>query len=309
MISLNKQKGADLTRNCEEIEKVAFELIKQAAIYLPQDVKTALQKAYREENSRTGKTQLKAILDNVALAEKLQAPICQDTGTITFYIKAGTRFKRLAKVEAALVSAVRRATAEIPLRPNAVNPFTGKNSGDNVGRLIPILHWEIVEGDALEISVLLKGGGSENACALRMLNPGDGVTGLKRLVVDAVVEAGAQPCPPTILGVAVGGGADYAMFLAKKALLRRLGEANADAKAAALERELMEAANLTGLGPMGLGGRTSVLGVHVDFAYRHPASFPVAVAFSCWACRRSTAKISCDGRVMYLEPKGAGDSS
>ena len=288
------------------VEEVAFNLIKQAIIYLPNDVKSALQKALREETSQIGKTQLKAMLDNVALAEKQQAPICQDTGTIVFYLKAGTKFRDLEGVEASLVVATRKATVEVPLRPNAVNPFTNQNSEGNVGRFVPQVHWEIVEGDCLEVSVLVKGGGSENACVVGMLNPGEGLVGLKRFVVDAVVKAGAQPCPPTILGVAVGGGADAATFLAKKALLTPLSEANVDPAVAALESELWKAVNLTGVGPMGLGGKVSVLGVHVDWAFRHPASFPVAVAFSCWACRRASAKIHADGRVEYVTHKQKG---
>jgi fumarate hydratase subunit alpha len=282
------------------LEEIAFNLIKQAVIYLPSDVKAALNNAYVQESSEVGRTQLKAILDNVALAEAQQAPICQDTGTLTFYVKAGADNPNLGAVEAALLAATRRATQEIPLRPNAVNPFTGKNSGDNTGRFVPVVHWEIVGGDGLEVSVLVKGGGSENVSAVGMLSAGEGLRGLKRFVVDAVVKAGAQPCPPTILGVGVGGGADMAVALAKKSLLKPLNEPNADAEIAALERELLEAVNMTGVGPMGLGGDTSVLGVHVDWAFRHPASYPVAVVFSCWACRRACARISGDGKVEYL---------
>jgi len=285
------------------MENVAFNLIKQAVIYLPEDVKQALRKAYAEETSETGKTQLRAILENIELAEKHEAPVCQDTGTITFYVKAGSQVKNLHRVEAALVTATRKATREIPLRPNAVDPFTQKNSGDNTGRFVPHLHWEIVSGDSLELTVMIKGGGSENVCATGMLVPGEGIKGLKKFVIDAVIKAGAQPCPPTILGVAVGGGADIVMELAKKALLRPLGEANSDRRLAEIEREILEAANMTGIGPMGLGGKTTVLGVHVDYAHRHPASFPVAVAFNCWAARRASARLSTDGTVEYLTHK------
>ena len=282
---------------------MAFNLIRTAVIYLPQDVKDALEKAYAEETSNIGKMQLKAILDNVELAEKQQAPMCQDTGTITFYVKAGSKAKNLENVEAALVNATRRATREVPLRPNAVNPFTEKNSDDNTGRFTPNIHWEIVQSDCLELTVVTKGGGSENASALGMLNPNEGIKGVKRFVVDAVIRAGAQPCPPTILGVALGGGADVAMNLAKKALVRPLNEVNSNPALANLEREILEVVNMTGIGPMGLGGKTTVLGVHVDYAYRHPASFPVAVAFSCWADRRASALISAEGEVEYVTHK------
>ena len=285
------------------VEEVAFNLLKQAVIYLPEDVKKALKKAYAEETSETGKTQLKAILDNIELAEKYKAPVCQDTGTIIFYAKAGAQAKNLDKVEQALINATRRATKEIPLRPNSVDPFTQKNSGDNTGRYIPFIHWEIVQGDALELTVMTKGGGSENVCVTGMLVPGEGINGLKKFVVDAVIKAGAQPCPPNILGVAVGGGADIAMKLAKKALLIPLDQHNPNPEIAKLEEEILEAVNMTGIGPMGLGGKTTVLGVHVDYAFRHPASFPAAVAFNCWAARRASARINSDGSVEYLTHK------
>lgn len=285
------------------VEEVAFNLLKQAVIYLPDDVKQALKKAYAEETSETGKTQLKAILDNVELAEKYKAPVCQDTGTIIFYIKAGAKAKDLDKIENALTNATRRATKEVPLRPNSVDPFMQKNSGDNTGRYIPFLHWEIVSGDAVELTVMTKGGGSENVCVTGMLVPGEGINGLKKFVIDAVIKAGAKPCPPTIIGIAVGGGADIAMKLAKKTLLKPLTEVNSDPELAKLEKEIFEAANMTGIGPMGLGGKTTVLGVHVDYAFRHPASFPAAVAFNCWAARRASARINADGTVEYLTHK------
>jgi len=285
------------------VENVAFNILKQAVIYLPEDVKQALKKAYAEETSETGKTQLKAILDNIELAEKYQAPVCQDTGTIIFYVKAGAKAKNLDKIEEALTNATRRATKEVPLRPNSVDPFTQKNSGDNTGRYIPFLYWEIVPGDSLELTVMTKGGGSENVCVTGMLVPGEGIKGLKKFVVDAVIKAGAQPCPPNILGVAIGGGVDIAIKLAKKALLKPLNETNQDPEIAKLEKEIFEAVNMTGIGPMGLGGKTTVLGVHVDYAFRHPASFPAAVAFNCWAARRASARINADGTVEYLTHK------
>ena len=285
------------------VENVAFNILKQAVIYLPEDVKQALKKAYVEETSETGKTQLKAILDNIELAEKYQAPICQDTGTIIFYVKAGAKAKNLDKIEEALINATRKATKEVPLRPNSVNPFTQKNSGDNTGRYIPFLQWEIVPGDSLELTVMTKGGGSENVCVTGMLVPGEGIKGLKKFVVDAVIKAGAKPCPPNILGVAIGGGGDIAIKLAKKVLLKPLNEPNQDLEIAKLEKEIFEAANMTGIGPMGLGGKTTVLGVHVDYAFRHPASFPAAVAFNCWAARRASARINADGTVEYLTQK------
>lgn len=285
------------------IEDVAFNLLKLAVIKLPADVKEALQQAYREETSEAGKVNLKAILTNIEFAEKMNTPICQDTGTIIFYVKAGAQAEGLEKVEAALRIATKRATIEVPLRPNAVDPFTKKNSGDNTGRFIPYVNWEVTDGGSIEITVLPKGGGSENVCALGMITPGEGVKGLKKFVIDTVIKAGAKPCPPNILGVGVGGGADIAMKTAKKALLRPLNQSNPNQELAQLEKELYEAANSTGIGPMGLGGKFTVLGVNIEYAHRHPASYPVAVAYQCWAARRATARINADGTVEYLTHK------
>lgn len=286
-----------------DFEDGVVKLLQLAVTELPQDVKKALQMAYREEESKAGKTQLKTILDNIELAEKTRTPMCQDTGIIIFYVKAGGQAKGLDEIEDALRKATIRATEEVPLRPNAVDPFTQKNTGDNTGRLIPFIHWEIVPGDALEITAMPKGGGSENVCALGMLSPSIGITGLKKFVVDTVINAGAKPCPPNILGVAVGGGADITMILAKRALLRSLDQPNPDPSLSKLENELYEAANSTGVGPMGLGGKFTVLGVKVDYAHRHPGSYPVAVAAQCWAARRASARFYPEGKIEYLTHK------
>ena len=288
------------TLKLQTLKNVTVDLIKTAATHLPKDVKEALRRAYETETNPTGKIQLKAILENVELAERQEAPICQDTGTIAFYVRAGSRMKNLDKVEPAFTEATREATKLVPLRPNAVDPFTQKNSGNNTGRFMPQVHWEIVPGEVLELTVVLKGGGSENVSALGMLNPAEGIRGVKKFVVDAAIKAGAQPCPPTILGVAFGGTADTAMALAKRVLLKPLDEVHPEPRIARLERELLESVNMVGIGPMGLGGDTTVLGVHVDYAFRHPASFPVAVAFSCWCDRRMTARINAKGEAEYL---------
>jgi len=284
----------------DTVERVAVDLLRLATTKLPKDVKEALQRAYREEESEIGKIQLETILSNVELAEKTGTPICQDTGTIIFYVKAGAQAKNLGEIAEALRNATKIATEAVPLRPNAVNPFTQKNTGDNTGRLIPFIHWEIVSGDSIEVTAFPKGGGSENVCTLGMLTPEQGVKGLKKFVVDAVIRAGAMPCPPTIVGVGVGGGSDNAMKLAKAALLRPLDQPNPDLELAKMEEELREAANMTEIGPMGLGGKFTVLGVNIEWAHRHPASYPVGVAFQCWAARRASARLYSDGTVEYL---------
>jgi len=281
------------------VENVAVKLLQLAVTKLPSDVKDSLKEAYKNETS-VGKSQLKAILDNIELAEKTGAPMCQDTGIIIFYVKAGSEISGLDKIEIALRKATIRATKEIPLRPNAVDPFTHENTANNIGRYVPFINWEIVPGNELEITVLPKGGGSENVSALGMLTPSDGVVGLKKFVVDTVIKAGAKPCPPTVLGVAVGGGADIAMKLAKKTLLKPINETNPDPKLAKIEQELLETVNSTGIGSMGLGGKTTVLAVKLDYAHRHPASYPVAVVVQCWAARKASARIYSDGKIEYL---------
>jgi len=285
------------------IEDTAAKLLQLAVVQLPPDVKEAINRAYHEEVSETGKVQLEVIVKNIELAEKNNTPICQDTGIIIFYVKAGAHVKYLDKIQTALINATRKTTKEGILRPNAVNPFTQRNTGDNIGHFIPYINWEVTTGDTIEITAFPKGGGSENVCALGMFTPSEGVESLKEFVVDAVIKAGAMPCPPTILGVAVGGGADIAMKLAKAALLRPLDQPNSNPELAKLENELYEAANSTGIGPMGLGGKFTVLGVRVDYTHRHPASYPVAVAFQCWAARRATARIHSNGEVEYLTHK------
>jgi len=282
------------------IEKVSFNLLRLAVTELPADVKAALKDAYNRERSAIGRIQLKAILDNIKLAEEKGIPLCQDTGLISFYLKAGSQFKNLDKIEEILRRVVMRATAEIPLRPNALDPFTQENTNNNVGRNVPYIHWSIINGNFLEVTVFPKGGGSENMCTLRMLKPADGLNGLKKFVVESVVKAGGMPCPPTIIGVGIGGGADIAMDLAKIALLRPLDKQHPNPAVVRLEEELIDAVNRTGIGPMGLGGDSTALSLNIEYAHRHPASYPVAIAFQCWAARRATARIYADGSVECL---------
>lgn len=282
------------------IENTVVNLLRLAATELPLDVKTAIRRALKQERNEVAKNQLRTMIANFQLAEKTGTPMCQDTGTITFYLTVGETFPNLSTLPAILSRATKQATKVVPLRPNAVNPFTGKNSGDNSGHFLPLVHWKIVPGNTLHITVLPKGGGSENMCTLGMLNPGVGLKGVKRFVIDAVTTAGGRPCPPLILGIGIGGGADVTLNLAKEALLRPMDERHDDSDVAKLENDLLTLINLTGVGPSGLGGDTTVLGVNVEYAHRHPASLPVGIAFQCWAARKAAAQISFDGEVKYL---------
>ncbi len=272
------------------------EALAQAATVLSPDVVQALQAA-REREEGPAKVQIEAILEDVNIARTHKVPICQDTGTVSYYLRVGQDFPQLGQLMQALPEATRRATSQVPLRPNTVHPFTGKNPGDNTGRYVPAVTWEFVPGGEAEIHVLPKGGGSENCCVLKMLAPGVGLKGIKEAVVEHVVACGGLPCPPTVIGVGIGGGADLALKLGKLALLRPLGQPHPEAEVAQLERELAELLNSTGVGPMGLGGKTTVLAVHVEYAHRHPASLPLGIVVQCWAHRRGVVVVHRDGRV------------
>jgi len=285
------------------VSETCFKLIEQASTKLPIDVINALEMAKIHETNSTAKSQLDAILRNIKLAKDKKKPLCQDTGIFSFYLEAGTGFPNLDQIPEIIKDVIKKGTKEIPLRPNTVDPFTGENMGDNTGRNIPYIDWTIASGDKLKITVLPKGGGSENMCKLGMLSASGGIKAVKSFVIDSIIEAGAKPCPPNIIGVGIGGGSDIAMKLAKKAVIKPIGEAHLNENVANLEKELLHAANMTGIGPMGLGGKTTILDVHIEYAHRHPASLPVAIVFQCWSARRASAIVTGDGKVTYLSHK------
>ncbi len=258
------------------------DLLRKAEVELPDDVVDALRKAETTEGSQVARSQLQAILKNIELAKKHGVPMCQDTGILIFFAELGREFQPGFDLEAAIREAVILATAEIPLRPNAVEPLTRKNSGNNTGAGIPDIHWKIVPGNELKITVAPKGAGSENMSSLRMFNPTE--TGsIKNFVLETVVNAGGMPCPPLVIGVGIGGSFDAAARLAKEALLEPL-----NASPDSFEREILEAINTLGIGCMGLGGSTTALSVRVKTAYCHTASLPVAVNIQCWANRHAS---------------------
>ncbi|MFX0091378.1 MAG: fumarate hydratase, partial [Candidatus Hodarchaeota archaeon] len=226
-------------------------------------------------------------------------PMCQDSGILLFYVKAGIKSPYLQNLEEEIKKGSIRATKEVPLRPNAVDIWGKGNSGDNTGANIPFINYELVSGSDLTITALPKGGGSENMCALGMLKPGEGIKGIKKFVVDTVFNASGKPCPPIVVSVGIGGGSDVALKLAKKKLLEPLGKRNENPDVAKMEKELFNALNKLGVGPMGLGGSTTVLDVKINYAHRHPASLPVGVVIQCWAARRASATISKDGKVTF----------
>jgi fumarate hydratase subunit alpha len=268
------------------------ELVRVATTRLPLDVYTALQRALEAEEEPLARAQLEAMLRNAELAAERGAPICQDTGVPFFYMRVGADYPLRARVYEAAAEAVRRATRSIPLRPNAVDPLGGGNTGDNTGRYLPWVEAEIVPGNRLEAVYAPKGGGSEAVTRVMVATPLEAEEKLLETVLTAVAEAGPRPCPPLVLGVGIGPTGDTALRLAKgAALLRPLSSPPPDPRLQELEARLLEKVNMLGIGPQGFGGRTTALAVHVDYAHRHPATFAVGVVASCWALRRAAGVI------------------
>jgi fumarate hydratase subunit alpha len=276
------------------LEQGLLQLILKAETEIPSDVIVALKRAYLVEGG-AAKLQLEAMLANVELAKKKRCPMCQDTGILTFFVNVGVDFPAIGIIKGVVESAVGRATLEIPLRPNTVDPMTSTNHGDNLGSYLPHIIWDFTPGDDVHITVLPKGSGSENMSRLGMLSPGAGLEGVKQFVIDTVKKAGGRPCPPIVVGVGIGGSADLVMNLGKRALLRQVGTNHTEQPIATLEKDLLEMINTTGIGPMGMGGKITALDVHVEVAARHPASLPVGVVIQCWADRRAHMIIHADG--------------
>ena len=279
------------------VKDVTVELLRKTVTRMTDDVVNELKNAMKNETEDVPRMQLKAILDNLELAENTTTPLCQDTGVTIFYVNLPRCLN--VDVEKGIIEGVRTATKEVPLRPNAVHPLTRKNPGDNVGRKMPYVNFKVWDKDYIEITVMTKGAGSENMSQLAMLTPSQGVKGVKEFILNVVLKAGSNPCPPTILGVGIGGSSDIAAKLAKEALLRPIDKPNEDVEIASMEKELKDALNDLGIGVMGLGGKTTVLGVNIEYAFCHTASLPVAVNVQCWAARRGTAQIFPDGKVKY----------
>ncbi len=274
--------------------------VRTATVVLPRDVVQALRGALDRETTELARLHLETILENERVARENGLPLCQDTGTPVFFVRAGAESPWLADLPDALSDAVRAATDSVPLRPSAIHPFTDENVG-NVARGVPVIDWDLVPGRDLEITYVAKGGGSENASGLLFVPPGAGSDAVLRAVLTHVVRVAPRACPPIVIGVGIGGTADWALRLAKRALVRRLDARHPDPSIAAFEVRLLDAVNRSGIGPAGLGGATTALAVHADFAYRHPASLPVGVALQCWADRRATVRIPESGIAEVME--------
>ncbi|MGB5217511.1 MAG: fumarate hydratase [Smithella sp.] len=270
--------------NAKKITKAVKKLFIEANTSLGHDVVEALHQALSGEESETGKQVLQKIIENADIARRKKMPICQDTGLAVVFVEMGQDVHVTGgALHAAIEEGVRQAYAEGYLRKSVCDPFTRDNTTDN---LPAIIHVDIVAGDRLKIIAMPKGGGSENCSAAKMLTPAAGIEGIKKFVLETVENAGANPCPPIIVGVGIGGSLEQACVMAKKALLRPVGEQNrVDERAEQIEKKLLESINNLGIGPAGLGGRVSALAVHIEMMPCHIASLPVAVNIQCHVAR------------------------
>lgn len=289
----------------DTIETVARDLYWMALKDIPPDVRAAIRsglEAERKDGNATAEQVLFTILENIKTADEHDTLVCQDTGLPVYKLLVGSKLSLdMAELKARIRRACERATAEYPLRSNSVHPLTRKNTGTNTGQGLPIVKLDFVPGsDRIEITMAPKGSGSENMSFLRMLNPSEGRKGIKKFVLQCIFDSGAKPCPPMIVGIGLGGTSDVAMQLAKEAsTFRKIGSSNGDADVAALERELLEKINQTGIGPQGLGGATTALAVNIEWAHTHISHNPVAVNIQCWRGERASAIIDADGKVTY----------
>ncbi|MBN1557274.1 MAG: fumarate hydratase [Lentisphaerae bacterium] len=285
----------------EALARAAGEAYVRALKTLPRDVKDALRNARGRERNARAQSILDTICRNVEVAEETGNIICQDTGTPVYYLSLGEAFPLPPRrIEEAVRLGCADVTARYAIRPNAVHPFRRVNTGNNVGRGVPVIHFAFTAGDALELLVVPKGSGSENQSFLKMLVPAEGRAGIERFVLECVTRAGGMPCPPVVLGVGVGGTFDQCAGLAKRAASRPIGSACGDPDGRALEQKLLQAVNALGIGPMGLGGDTTALAVHVETADTHISQLPVAVNTQCWAARRAAVRVDRDGQATIL---------
>ncbi|WP_462323637.1 fumarate hydratase [Desulfoplanes sp.] len=264
------------------------EMVVTANVELPEDVLGALTSALENETSAAGREVLQQLLDNAALARSTRLPLCQDTGLAVFFVELGNECHVQGDLYGAINAGVRQGYRDGFLRKSACHPLTRNNTGDNTPAII---HTDVVPGDKLTIRFMAKGGGSENMSRATMLTPAQGWLGIKEFVINRMAEAGPNPCPPTIVGVGIGGTFDQAPILAKKALFRPLDIPHPDPEIAAMEDELHAAINELGVGPMGLGGRTTCLGVRINMAPCHIASLPLAVNVQCHSSRHLEVSI------------------
>ena len=285
-----------------DLPESLLELIRRTSAEIPEDVNQALIQSLENEKKGTiAESALKIIEQNIALAKKKSQPICQDTGSVLFYVDGPVGFDQIAFSELAR-AAVTLATKKGFLRQNSVDSLTGKNDGTNVGPGAPALHFHQHRSPEVSIRLVLKGGGCENVGAqyslpIEKLHANRDLDGCRRVILDAVLQAQGKGCGPGILGICIGGDRATGYELSKTQFLRFLGDRNPVAELDALEQDILKTANELGIGPMGFGGKTTLLGVKICAANRVPASFFVSVSYMCWAYRRQGVELDATGKI------------
>jgi len=286
-----------------ELEASLLELVRRTSTEIPDDVQKALLESLeREKKGTVAEEALRIIERNIEMARRKSQPICQDTGSILFYLEAPAGFDCVGFEEAAR-RAVTEATRRGYLRQNCVDPLTGRNDGTNVGPGFPTFHYDFHSGGEATVRLILKGGGCENvgtqyALPYGPLKADRDLEGCRRVILDAVFQAQGKGCSPGVLGVCVGGDRATGYEHSKRQLLRKLDDRNPNPELDRLEREILEAGNSLGIGPMGFGGRTTLLGVKIGALHRVPASYFVTVSYMCWACRRQGAVLNAEGAAV-----------
>jgi len=277
----------------KQVEEVARELYVRALKILPPDIKQGFSRLAAGETDATAKKVLGTMIANIKVAEDTENLLCQDTGIPIYNVTIGSGVQvDGVELQAAIRRGCERATREHPLRSSVVHPITRRNEHTSCGPGVPPIHIDFAGGERLLIEMVPKGSGSENNSWLKMAIPAEGVNAIKAFVVDCVLDAGGKTCPPTIVGVGIGGTSDLCVALAKRAATRPLGTSCPDPEGAALEKSLTEAVNTLGVGPQGLGGDSTSFAVHVEIAATHITMNPVAVNMQCHSARRASASIT-----------------
>ncbi|MFA5450114.1 MAG: L(+)-tartrate dehydratase subunit alpha [Clostridia bacterium] len=272
--------------------------------YLPDDVLSKLSELKEKETGKMARVIYDCMFDNLEKADRLARPICQDTGVLQFFLRVGTRFPLIDSLEELLIAASADSTEKTPLRHNAVEPFDEKNTGTNIGTKAPWIEYELVPNSStLEMDVYMAGGGCSLPGRAQVFMPSAGYEGIVEYVANTVSTLGVNACPPLVVGVGIGTCVSSAAKLSKKAAMRRLGTSNPHPLAADMERELEKALNSIGIGPQGLSGDNSVLGVNIEYAARHPSTLAAGISVGCWAHRRGTIRIDEDINYTLLSHK------
>jgi len=304
---LDKTDTADSAELKEKLTNIIEKFIALAAVRLSDDVMARLEEIQRAENHPLQKEIYRSYFENLKMAREQKRPCCQDTGMLQFYLNAGTAFPYLNYIPEVITEAVRRATANVPLRPNAVDFFNEKISDDNIAERSPWINWELIpDSSEIEITVYFSGAGCSLPGQARVFKPSDGIEAVIPFVFDAVINHGINACPPLFVGIGLGHNIENAALLSKKALLRPFGRRHPRLKGAELERRITDGLNGTGMGAQGLRGSHAVMGVNIESSARHTATIACAVNVSCYMMRRGVIRLKND--LSYKLPTYAGET-